>query len=214
MRSCGPSGSTTGFPDGYAPIVTRHLTRPSTIGIEGGYLNPAHLDRSHQRSALPRRPAVGRVRRSQQPDLWRGVRLAGVRSRMQADVRRQGSPSRPHLVRRADAGAGDPHPRPAIRRCACWFCGNNRLMSPQRSGPLAYYATAGSVLCRSGAEVTASAASLLAFYRREAIEGRRLGDEAGATFCARMALQLAQAAARADAWRRAAGVGRQAAAAD
>jgi hypothetical protein len=86
-------------------------------------------------------------------------------------------------------------------------------MSPQRSGPLAYHATGGSVLSRSGAEVAGSAATLLAFYRREAIERRQLGDEASATFCDCMALELAQALARADAWRRAAaGVMRHAAA--
>jgi hypothetical protein len=77
-------------------------------------------------------------------------------------------------------------------------------MSLQLSAPLAYHAAGGSVLSRSGAEVTGSAATLLAFYRREAIERQRLGDEATATFCVRMARELAQAVARADDWRRAA----------
>jgi len=88
-------------------------------------------------------------------------------------------------------------------------------MSPQRTGALAYYAAGGSVISRSGAKVSASAAALLAFYQQEATARRLIGDEAGSIFCSRMALELAIAIARTDDWRRAtAGVGRQAAAED
>jgi hypothetical protein len=83
-------------------------------------------------------------------------------------------------------------------------------MSPHRPSPLAYYAAGGSVMSRSGREVTPSAA-LLAFYQQAAVEQRLLGDEAGAAFCVRMALELAKACVLAADWRRAAtGVGKPA----
>ena len=82
-------------------------------------------------------------------------------------------------------------------------------MSPKRTGGQAYRAVAGGIFTRCGRDVSDEASRLLMFYGRLAVERRALGDRAGATHLAQMALELAAAMVATDDWRRAAaGLGR------
>lgn len=79
-------------------------------------------------------------------------------------------------------------------------------MSPQRSGPLAYWHSGGAIESRSGSLSRRRAQELLQFYADEVIAGFDRDDVAAVTFCARASLDIAAAILAADAWQAAAQV--------
>jgi hypothetical protein len=77
-------------------------------------------------------------------------------------------------------------------------------MSPQRMGGLAYWACGGEVMGRCGPLARARAAEVAKFLVAQAERGREIGDMAAVYLCCHLALELADAVAAADDWRRAA----------
>ena len=77
-------------------------------------------------------------------------------------------------------------------------------MSPQRSNVLAYWHAGGSIESRSGQISRQRAVRLFVFYVREALDGFERGDAAGALYCARSSLEIADAIAECEAWSRSA----------
>jgi len=75
-------------------------------------------------------------------------------------------------------------------------------MIPERAGALAYWHSGGSIERRSGSLSWRRAAQLLNFYLAEALAGCAADDPAAAWFCARTAIELAEAMFAAEAWRR------------
>ena len=78
-------------------------------------------------------------------------------------------------------------------------------MSPQRSGRLAYWHAGGAIESQTGSMTRGRAVGLFVFYIRETLEGFERGDIAGAVYCARSSLQIADAIVACEAWRRSAG---------
>lgn len=79
-------------------------------------------------------------------------------------------------------------------------------MSPQRSGPLAYWHSGGAIESRAGPLTRRRAQELLQFYADEVIAGFDRDDVAAVMFCARVSLDIAAAIVAADAWQTAAQV--------
>lgn len=76
-------------------------------------------------------------------------------------------------------------------------------MTPDRTGPLTYWHSGGTIESRSGALSHRRAAQLFAFYVAQALTGFGAEDAAAAIFCARMSLEVAAAMLAAGAWKRA-----------
>jgi hypothetical protein len=79
-------------------------------------------------------------------------------------------------------------------------------MSPEHSGPLAYWHSGGAIESRSGPLTRVRAQQLLRFYADEVAAGFDRDDLAAALHCVRASLDLAAAMVAADAWRAAAQV--------
>jgi hypothetical protein len=73
-------------------------------------------------------------------------------------------------------------------------------MSPQGSGPLAYWHSGGAIESRTGPLTRLRAQELLRFYADEVAAGFDREDPTAVIFCARMSLDLAEAVLAADAW--------------
>jgi hypothetical protein len=78
-------------------------------------------------------------------------------------------------------------------------------MSPERTGPLAYWHCGGSIEHRSGSLTRQRAAQLFEFHIAEALAGLAAKDFTAAWFCARTAIEIADAMFAAEVWRRSTG---------
>jgi len=76
-------------------------------------------------------------------------------------------------------------------------------MTPQRSGPLAYWHSGGAIESRTGSLSRLRALELLRFYAGEAIAAFDRDDVAAGMFCTSRSLDIAAAILAEDAWRKA-----------